>query len=58
MFLHLTIVQSISLALTEEIGLLTTLELICLWTDLLKRTGWQTKPLELVEVERLQWRHY
>ena len=46
--------HNVSLALTEWVGLLTTLELICLWTDLLKWTGWQTKPLELVEKERLQ----
>ena len=54
MFLHLTIGQNVSLASTEGVGLLTTLELICLWTDLLKRTGWRRKPLELVGNERLQ----
>ena len=53
LFLHLTIVH-VSLASTEWVGLLTTLELICLWIDLLKWTGWQTKPLELVEKEQLQ----
>ena len=38
-FLHLTIAHNVSLASTEGVGLLTTLELICLSTDLLKRTG-------------------
>ena len=54
MFLHLTIVQNVALVSTEGLGLLTTLELIYLWTGLLKQTGWQTKTLELVEKERLQ----
>ena len=50
----MTIARNVSLASTEGLGLLTTLELICLWTDLLKQSGWQTKPLELVGKERLQ----
>ena len=44
--------QNVSLAPTEGIGLLTILELIALWTCLIKRTGWRTKPLELAEKER------
>ena len=54
MFLHLTVVQNVALTSTEGVGLLATLELICLWKDLLKQTGWQTKTLELVEKEQLQ----
>ena len=50
----MTIAHNVLLASTEGVGLLTTLELICLWTDLLKRTSWQTKPLELVKKEQLQ----
>ena len=53
MFLHLTIGKNVSVLSTEGIGLLTTLEPICL--DLLKGTGWQTKPLELVGKEQ---QHY
>ena len=54
MFLHLTIEQNVALTSTEGVGLLATLELICLWKDLLKRTSWQAKTLELVEKEQLQ----
>ena len=34
-------------SITQEVGLLPTLELICLWTYLLKQTGWQIKLLGL-----------
>ena len=46
--------QNVALARTEGEDLLLTLELICLWIDLLKQTGWQTKTLELAEKERQQ----